>query len=214
MHHPVLSPVHQCVSPAENGSKIDIHSHSLLSRLAYTLCIGSLNVGTSHMAYLCHPLLDGRHGFLKRSPCGQTGIGLRIRTTSGKLREPSHKQGMQGMIEYIKTTYVQPITTQGEPVTAVGYGFTDLRIYTPPSPSSRAPRSRASANQVCAGYSHRATARWRRYGGPAGCRGDCRELGAWIVVVPSVVDAECPSARIPDRDFRRRPDRSRLAAPA
>ena len=68
MHHPVLSPVHQCVSPAENGSKIDIHSHSLLSRLAYTLCIGSLNVGTSHMAYLCHPLLDCRHGLLKKSP--------------------------------------------------------------------------------------------------------------------------------------------------
>ena len=132
MHHPVLSPVHQCVSPAENGSKIDIHSHSLLSRLAYTLCIGSLNVGTSHMAYLCHPLLDCRHGFLKKSPCGQTGIGLRIRTTSGKLREPSHKQGMQGHdIIHQNTSY----TTSYNPRGACNgrrlriYGFTDL----PPS---------------------------------------------------------------------------------
>ena len=60
-------------------------------------------------------------------------------------------KGCKSMIEYIKTTYVQPLTTQGEPVTAVGYGFTDLRIYPPPSPSSRAPRSRASTNQVTAG---------------------------------------------------------------
>ena len=70
-------------------------------------------------------------------------VGLRMRTSSSKPWETAHKQGMQGMIEYIKTTYVQPITTQGEPVTAVGYGFTDLRIYPPPSPSSRAPRGRA-----------------------------------------------------------------------
>jgi hypothetical protein len=54
-------------------------------------------------------------------------------------------KGCKGMIEYIKTTYVQPITTQGEPVTAVGYGFTDLRIYPPPSSSSPAPRSSGPA---------------------------------------------------------------------
>ena len=67
MHHPVLSPVHaQSVSPAEKRCKIDIRSHSLLSGLAYTLCIRSPNVGASHMAHLCHPLLDGRHAFFSR----------------------------------------------------------------------------------------------------------------------------------------------------
>ena len=60
-------------------------------------------------------------------------------------------KGCKGMIEYIKTTYVQPITTQGEPVTAVGYGFTDLRIYPPPSPSAGGTRRRAPTNQNVAG---------------------------------------------------------------
>ena len=122
----------QSVLPAENRRKTDMRSHSLLSRLAYTLCIRSPNVGTSHMAYLCHPLLDGRHGFLKRSPCGQTGIGLRIRTTSGKLREPSHKQGMQGHdIIHQSNSYTTSYNLRGA---CNGrrlriYGFTDL----PPS---------------------------------------------------------------------------------
>ena len=40
------------------------------------------------------------------------------------------------------------------PKRPVGYGFTDLRIYPPPSPSSRAPRTRAPANQVTAGVCH------------------------------------------------------------
>ena len=48
MHHPVLSPVHaQSVSPAENRRKTDMRSHSLPSRLAYTLCTRSSNVGIS-----------------------------------------------------------------------------------------------------------------------------------------------------------------------
>ena len=128
MHHPVLSPVHaQSVSPAEDGSKIDIHSHSLLSRLAYTLRIRSPNVGTSHMAYLVT-----RCWTADKVAVRADRFGLRIRTTSGKLREPSHKQGMQGHdIIHQSTSYTASYNLRGA---CNGrrlriYGFTDL----PPS---------------------------------------------------------------------------------
>ena len=90
-----------------------MRSHSLLSRLAHTLCTRSPNVGASHMVYLCRPLLDGRHVFSQEVAVRADRFGLRIRTSSGKPREPPHKQGMQGhdTIEYIKTTHVQPLTT-------------------------------------------------------------------------------------------------------
>ena len=78
-------------------------------------------------------------------------FGLRIRTTSDQPGEPSHKQGMQGhAIIHQSNSYTTSFNLR-EPVTAVGYGFTDLRIYPPPSPSRRVTRRRASANQVTAG---------------------------------------------------------------
>ena len=92
-----LGPVHaQSVLPAENTVKTDMRSHSLLSRLAYTLCIRSPNVGASRMAYLCRPLLDCPHVFSQEVAVWVDRFGLRTRTSSGKPREPSHKHKRQG----------------------------------------------------------------------------------------------------------------------
>ena len=59
-------------------------------------------------------------------------VGLRSVYGCGPLQASLGRlltsKGCKIMIEYIKATYVQPLTTKGEPVTAVGYGFTDLRI--------------------------------------------------------------------------------------
>ena len=155
----MLSPVHaarslRSVSPAENRSKTDMCSHSLLSRLAYTLCIMSPNVGASRMAYLCRPLLDCPHVFSQEVAVWVDRFGLRTRTSSGKPREPSHKQGMQGHdIIHQNTSYTTSYNPRGA-CNGRRLRITDLRIYPPPSPSSRAPRRRAPANQVTAGLTH------------------------------------------------------------
>ena len=52
---------------------------------------------------------------------------------------------------HLQTLHLLPCRASGGAVTTFGYGFTDLRIYPPPSPSSPAPRGRASKNQVTAG---------------------------------------------------------------
>ena len=88
-----------------------MRSHSLLSRLAYTLCIRSPNVGASHMAHLCHPLLDGRHGFLKRSPCGQTGSVYGYGPPQASHGSHLTSKGCKGMLYYTKVTHIQPLTT-------------------------------------------------------------------------------------------------------
>ena len=122
----------QSVLPAENTVKTDMRSHSLLSRLAYTLCIRSPNVGASRMAYLCRPLLDGPHVFSQEVAVWVDRFGLRTRTSSGKPREPSHKQGMQGHdIIHQSNSYTTSYNLRGA---CNGrrlriYGFTDL----PPS---------------------------------------------------------------------------------
>ena len=62
-----------------------MRSRFLLSRLAYTLCIRSPNVGASRMAYLCRPLLDGPHVFSQEVAVWVDRFGLRTRTSSTDL---------------------------------------------------------------------------------------------------------------------------------
>ena len=60
-------------------------------------------------------------------------------------------RGCKGLIEHIIQYMYSLCSPSWGAVTVVGYVFTDLRIYPPPSPSRRPTRGRASANQNVAG---------------------------------------------------------------
>ena len=60
------------------------------------------------------------------------------------------------MIEHITQCMYNLCSPTWRLVTAVGYVFTDLRIYAPPSPSRRPSSRRASPNQITAGLGPRA----------------------------------------------------------
>ena len=60
----------------------------------------------------------------------------------------SHQQRMKGLDRAPHTMHVQPLCPTWGPVTAVGYGFTDLRIYAPLSPSRRADRPRDIEHRI------------------------------------------------------------------
>ena len=61
-------------------------------------------------------------------------------------------KGCKDLIEHIIQCMYSLYGPSQAPVTVVGYGFTDLRIYPPPSPSRRPTRGRGSPNQNVAGY--------------------------------------------------------------
>jgi hypothetical protein len=114
--------------------------------------------------------------------------------------EAGHRQGMQGRDRIHVPATVVPQGTPWGAVTAVGYGFTDLRIYPPPSPSSPAPRSRASKNQVTAGMSvTRSASRVPR-----------NALSARMILPPPWRTG----ARSPDRREQNPGDREQRGAPA
>ena len=60
-------------------------------------------------------------------------------------------RGCKGLVEHIIQYMYSLYSPSWGAVTVVGYVFTDLRIYPPPSPSRRPTRGRASANQNVAG---------------------------------------------------------------